>query len=104
MLTASCLISSVCEWGWGRGGGVWGAGRGGIVVLCVGNNVMLFSLLYIAASHAVHVHYFSCVLLVVIHVCFSSVFCFVLFLNTLSLIFFSTLKMSENFAKRSEFV
>ena len=28
----------------------------------------LFSLLYIAASHTVHVHYFSCVLLVVIHV------------------------------------
>ena len=27
----------------------------------------LFSLVYIAASHAVHVHYFSCVLLVVIH-------------------------------------
>ena len=30
----------------------------------------LFSLLYIAASHTVHVHYFSCVLLVVIYVFF----------------------------------
>ena len=28
----------------------------------------LFPLLYIAASHTVHVHYFSCVLLVVIYV------------------------------------
>ena len=28
----------------------------------------LFSLLYIAASHTVHVHYFSCVLLVVVYV------------------------------------
>ena len=37
--------------------------------LQVGNNVMrLFSLLYIAASHTVHVHYFSCVLLVVIYI------------------------------------
>ena len=29
----------------------------------------LFSLLYIAASHTVHVHSFSCVLVVVIYVC-----------------------------------
>ena len=37
--------------------------------LQVGNNVMrLFSLLYIAASHTVHGHYFSCVLLVVIYI------------------------------------
>ena len=49
--------------------------------LLVGNKVMrLFSLLYIAASHTVHVHYFSCVLLVVIYI---------YILNTLSLIFFS---------------
>ena len=41
----------------------------------------LFSLLYIAASHTVHVHYFSCVLVVVIYI--------YLFFNTLSLIFFS---------------
>ena len=38
----------------------------------------LFSLLYIAVSHTVHVHYFSCVFLVVIYI-----------FNTLSLIFFS---------------
>ena len=51
----------------------------------------LFSLLYIATSHTVHVHYFSCVLLVVIY------------FNTLSLIFSQlTLKTSENVAKRSE--
>ena len=32
----------------------------------------LFSVLYIAASHTVHVHYFSCVLLVVsCHICMS---------------------------------
>ena len=37
--------------------------------LKVDNNVMrLFSLLYIAASHTVHVHYFSCVLVVVIYI------------------------------------
>ena len=41
----------------------------------------LFSLLYIAASHTVHVHYFSCVLLVVI-------FCMYYFLG-ISLVFFS---------------
>ena len=40
----------------------------------------LFSLLYIAASHTVHVHYFSCVLVVVIYIHRY---------NTLSLIFFS---------------
>ena len=59
----------------------------------------LFSLLYIAASHTVHVHYFSCVLLVVMYVGF------LLFWGALSYIFFSTLKMSENVtvAKRSEF-
>ena len=38
----------------------------------------LFSLLYIAASHTVHVHYFSCVLYVYIYI-----------FNTLSLIFLS---------------
>ena len=27
----------------------------------VGNNVRLFSFLYVAASHMAHVHYFSCV-------------------------------------------
>jgi len=54
----------------------------------------LFSLLYIAASHTVHVHYFSCVLVVVIYI---------LFFNTLSLIFSQlTLKTSENVAKCSE--
>ena len=48
----------------------------------------LFPLLYIAASHTVHVHYFSCVLLVVIYI---------------SLIFSQlTLKTSENVPKRSE--
>ena len=41
----------------------------------------LFSLLYIAASHTVHVHYFSCVLCVCIYILF--------YFNTLSLIFFS---------------
>ena len=41
----------------------------------------LFYLLYIAASHTVHVHYFSCVLVVVIYI--------YLFFNTLSLTFFS---------------
>ena len=51
------------------------------------------SLLYIASSHTVHVYYFSIVLLVVI------------FFNTLSLIFFSVnVEMSENVAKRNEFV
>ena len=36
----------------------------------------LFSLLYIAASHTVHVHYFSCVLLVVsCHICMSVCVC-----------------------------
>ena len=35
--------------------------------LQVGNNVMrLFSLLYIAASPTLHVHYFSCVLLLML--------------------------------------
>ena len=43
----------------------------------------LFSLLYIAASHTVHVHYFSCVLVVVIYIYIY------LFFNTLSLIIFS---------------
>ena len=43
----------------------------------------LFSLLYIAVSNTVHVHYFSCVLLVVIHIYI------IYFLNTLCLIFFS---------------
>ena len=52
----------------------------------------LFSLLYIAASHTVHVHYFSCVC-----VCVCVCVCI-----TLSLIFFSTFKTSENAAKRSE--
>ena len=42
----------------------------------------LFSLLYIAASHTVHVHYFSCVLVVVIYI-------YIFFFNTLSLIIFS---------------
>ena len=44
----------------------------------------LFSLLYIAASHTVHVHYFSCILLVVI---FFILFYFIF--NMLSFIFFS---------------
>ena len=36
----------------------------------------LFSVLYIAASHTVHVHYFSCVLLVVsCHICMSVCVC-----------------------------
>ena len=49
-------------------------GRGEIVELWVGDNVMrLFSLLCIAASHTVHVHYFYCI-----------------YINTLSLIFLST--------------
>ena len=39
----------------------------------------LFSLLYIAASHTVYVHYFSCALLVVRYI----------YINTISLIFFS---------------
>ena len=57
----------------------------------------LFSLLYIAASHTVHVHYFSCVLLVVI------LLYIYIYINTLSLIFSQlTLKTSENVAKRSE--
>ena len=52
----------------------------------------LFSLLYIAASHTVHVQYFSCILLVVIYIYF----------NTLFLIFFSiNVEMSEN-VMRSE--
>ena len=68
-------VSSSVHWGGGGGGG-------GIVKLWVGNNVMrLFSFLYIAASHMVHVHYFSCVLLVVI-------FCMYYFLG-ISLVFFS---------------
>ena len=46
----------------------------------------LISFLYIAAFHTVHVHYFSCVLLVVISV---GEFFVCLFFNTLSLIFFS---------------
>ncbi len=45
----------------------------------------LFSLLYIAASHTVHVHYFSCVLVVVIYI----------YMKTSE-------KTSENVAKRSE--
>ena len=56
--------------------------------------MQLFSLLYIAASHMVHVHYFSCALLVVIYI---HVY------NTLSLIFSQLmLKTLENVAKRSE--
>ena len=55
----------------------------------------LFSLLYIATSHTICVHYFSCVLVVVIYI-------YIFFFNTLFLIFFSVLKMSENVAKHSE--
>ena len=43
----------------------------------------LFSLLYIAASHTVHAHYFSCVLLVVIF--FSYFFFFFFFFSQLTL-------------------
>ena len=46
----------------------------------------LFSLLYIAASHTVHVHYFSCILLVVIYIIYIFLF---FFFNMLSFIFFS---------------
>ena len=42
----------------------------------------LFSLLYIAASHTVHAHYFSCVLLVVIF--FFLFFFFLLFLFSIN--------------------
>ena len=60
----------------------------------------LFSLLYIAASHTVHVHYFFGVSLVVIYIYF---FFFFFFLHVVFDIFSQlTLKMSENVAKRSE--
>ena len=58
MLTSACLISSVCV----RGGGVEG---GGEMELWVGNVRRLFSLLYIAASHTVHIPNISRVLLVI---------------------------------------
>ena len=41
----------------------------------------LFSLLYIAASHRVHVHYFSCVLVVVIYIFIFQHLIFDIFLN-----------------------
>ena len=77
MLTATCLISSVCV----EGG--WEGGNCGNM-----NNVTrLFSVLYIAASHTIHVGYFSCVLS---HFsCHIRVFVVVAVFNTLSLIFFS---------------
>ena len=71
----------------------------------------LFSLLYIAAFHTVHVHYFPCVALVAsIYGLFVCVFvvvavfcCFIVVFSTLSSIFFSPLKMPENVEKCSEF-
>ena len=46
----------------------------------------LFSLFCIAASHTVHVDYYSCVLL---HICIVTCHVCILFLNTLYLTFFS---------------
>ena len=46
-------------------GGGGGGGRGGGMELWVGNVMRLFSLLYIAASHTVHIPNISCVLLVI---------------------------------------
>ena len=65
-----CVCVVVVVGGGGSGGiGKWGGGGGAgsswIAELWMGNNVMrLFSLLYIAAFHTVHVHYFPCVALV----------------------------------------
>ena len=57
------------------------------VKLCVGNNVTrLFSFLYIAASHTVHVHFCVCVYIVSCHI---YILC-ITFLNMFPLIFFYT--------------
>ena len=65
-----CVCVCVCVY-WGRSAD-WGGGGG--MELRVSNNMMkLFSFLYIAASHTVHLHVYSCVyiLLVVVYVLLS---------------------------------